>query len=177
MAQQNRRQVSIRSVDWQKASELREEMSRASGRRVTITDTIARALGCLEGEPGQVWRNAGRAVEDTKQRNLEIDVVSLLSQFIARTMPERRLCQVRLEPGIGSDDIATIIVHLDDREVPLFMGRVVLSKRARYRFEQAVPSVQDFMPAGTGKPIAQDTNQLVSNNPVVSDKPLGSDDE
>ncbi|MDE2901472.1 MAG: hypothetical protein OXP73_00430 [Chloroflexota bacterium] len=62
------------------------------------------------------------------REQLRIEVVSLLSQFIARTMPERRLRRVTREPGVGPGGVETIIVHLDDREIPLFMGRVTLMR-------------------------------------------------
>jgi hypothetical protein len=52
------------------------------------------------------------------------DVVSVLSQFIARTMPESGLrgfsFAVEAEPG----GVETLFVHLDDRRIPLFTGRM-----------------------------------------------------
>ena len=175
MAQRNRRQVSIRTVDWQKASQLRDKVSRASGRKATITDTIARALGCLESELGRTWLHSERSLVDVEAEQLKIDFVSVLSQFIARTMPERRLCQVTVEPGTVPGGVASVVVHLDDREIPLFMGRVVMSNLVG-SLEPVVPTLADFMPAGTGKPIVSDLDPVVPHK-VVSDDPLGSDDE
>ena len=142
MTQQSRRQVSVRSTDWEKASRIRDQFSRTSGCRVTITDTIAKALECLEAEmegecsAGEenwltregVWGTGNRfqTVEVMDREQLRIEVVSLLSQFIARTMPERRLRKVTLDPGVGSDGVEMIVVHLDDEEVPLFTGRVTV---------------------------------------------------
>ena len=144
MTQQRRRQVSVRSTDWEKASRLRDQVSRTSGWKVTITDTIARALGCLEAElegecsagEGEWWAREGKwsagerfhTVEVMEREQLRIEAVGLLSQFIARTMPERRLRKVTLEPGVGPGGVETIVVHLDDREVPLFTGRVTLKR-------------------------------------------------
>ncbi len=125
MAQQNRRQVSIRTADWERASQFRDKLSQASGRKVTITDIISRALGCLEGELEGTLSYSDRIVTDAKEQ-LKIDFVSILSQFIARTMPDRRLCRVTLEPGLEPGGVGTIVVRLDDREIPLFTGRVVM---------------------------------------------------
>ena len=123
MTQQSRRQVSVRSTDWEKASRIREQFSRKSGCKVTITDTIAKALDCLEAEmegeclagKGKMWASQGEfcanegiwsagerfhAVEVMDREQLRIEAVSLLSQFIARTMPERRLRKVTHEPGV-----------------------------------------------------------------------------
>ena len=136
MAQQNRRQVSVRNTDWEKASRIRDQFSRTSGCRVTITDTFAQALGCLEAElegersagEGNWWTREGKwgpvkrshTAEVMDREQLRIEAVSLLSQFIARTMPERRLRRVTLDPGTGPGAVETIVVHLDDEEVPLF---------------------------------------------------------
>ena len=126
MIQQSRRQVSVRSADWQKASRLRDEVSRVSGCKVTITETISRALGCLEDELTQPRPQQG--VEVSKERlqreNLRMEVVSLLSQFIARTMPERRLRGVAFDSDEGPGGVVTLFVHLDDLKIPLFVGRV-----------------------------------------------------
>ena len=146
MAQQNRRQVSIRSADWQKATRLQEKASIEYGRKVTITDTIATALGCLEQRP---WPHSGGDSNDEHMpcEEFRTAFVSLLSQFIARTMPERRLRKVTLEPGEESGSVETIVVHLDDREIPLFMGRVVTTRMGvEVAMVQAVPCDEPFMP-------------------------------
>ena len=122
MAQQNRRQVSIRSSDWQKASQLRDEVSRTHGRKVTITDTIASALVCLEGslaEPPPLWRPSP---EEEKWERYRDEIINLLGQFIARMMPERRLRKVTLDPATDQGGITLIVVQLDSQEVPLYTG-------------------------------------------------------
>ena len=147
MAQQNRRQVSIRTEDWERAARLRDKVSHASGRKVTITDTISRALGCLEGELEGDPRYRDRVVQDVEGEHLKIDFVSVLSQFIARTMPDRRLRHVTLEPGMVPGDVSTMVVHLDDREIPLFTGRVMMGNPVRSH-EPGVPTLEDFLPDG-----------------------------
>ena len=176
MAQQNRRQVSIRTEDWEKAMQLRDKVSQANGRKVTITDTIARALGCLEGELEGTWRYRDRELVDEKAERLKIDFVSVLSQFIARTMPDRRLCHVTLNPGMVPGGVATMVVHLDDREIPLFTGSVVISNPAG-SLEPVVPTLADFMSDTTDqRTIAEVLDPVVPDN-IVSDKPFGSNDE
>ena len=61
--------------------------------------------------------------ESIEQRyNLKMEVVSILSQFIARTMPESRLWGVGYEPEQGPG-LVTLFVRLDDLKFPLFLGR------------------------------------------------------
>ena len=120
MAQQNRRQVSIRSSDWERASQLRDKASRAYGRKVTITDTIASALVCLEDSLAEPRTLQRRAAEEVKGERFRFEVINLLGQFIARLMPERRLRKVTLNPATDRGGITSLTVQLDDQEVPLF---------------------------------------------------------
>ena len=161
MTQQNRRQVSVRTADWQKASQLRDEVSKGSGCKVTITETISRALRSLEDELRRPWHGGDRrepsaalqedasrlalpivadqalhgqsqtqvpagvrGVERIQRLLIRSVIVSVLSQFIARTMPERRLRRISCDLEIGSEGVDTLLVHLDDRKIPLFVGRV-----------------------------------------------------
>ena len=55
--------------------------------------------------------------------NLRMEVVSVLSQFIARTMPESRLWGVGYDPDQGPGGVVTLFVRLDDLKFPLFLGR------------------------------------------------------
>ena len=125
--QQNRRQVSIRSSDWLTASRLRTEVSMATGAKVSITDIIARAVRCLDEKlvRGRPYRSVAVSNEQLQRENLRMEVVSALSQFIARTMPERRLRGVTFDPDEGSGGVVTLFVQLDDIKIPLFVGRVL----------------------------------------------------
>ena len=49
MAQQNRRQVSIRTEDWEKAMQLRDKVSQANGRKVTITGHDSKSAWMFRG--------------------------------------------------------------------------------------------------------------------------------
>ena len=49
MKQPSRRQVSLRNVDFEKATALRDEITEKSGRKITISDTVARALVLPKG--------------------------------------------------------------------------------------------------------------------------------
>lgn len=128
MAQPNRRQISLRTSVWERASRLRDELAATSGRKVTISDTIDQGLRCLEDATSRgAWlspREAAPVLED----RLRKDLVSAIAQFIARTMPDRELRGVTFEtpsPGAG----VVLNIHLDDRAVPLFLGstEVVMS--------------------------------------------------
>ena len=120
MPQLNRRQISLRTPVWERASRLRDELAAASGRKVTISDTIDQGLGCLEDAASRgAWlspKEAGTVLEE----RLRKEIVSVLAQFIARTMRDREIRGVRFEklsPGGG-----VLYVHLDDNVVPLFTG-------------------------------------------------------
>ena len=121
MSQPNRRQISLRTAVWERASRLRDERAAASGRKVTISDTIDQGLGCLEDATSRgAWLSPKEAAPVLEDR-LRKDLVSAIAQFIARTMPDRELRGVTFEipsPGAG----VVLNVHLDDRAVPLFLG-------------------------------------------------------
>ena len=136
VAQRNRRQVSIRSSDWQKASQLRDKASRAHGRKVTITDTISSALVCLEGSLAKPRTLRHRSDPEEMGERFRFEVINLLGQFIARVVPERRLQKVTLHPATGQGGIASIIVHLDDQEVPLYTA-------GSLQIDEVVRPVQD----------------------------------
>ncbi|MCY4482024.1 MAG: hypothetical protein OXC12_04045 [Spirochaetaceae bacterium] len=134
MAQQTRQQVSIRREDWEKAQQLRDEFTAVSGGKFTITDTIGKALQYLEGALSESsWPSLTAKIEAeimVREERFRREVISVLSQFIARAMPERTLRKVTFEhtgvPGTGG---VVMVVHLDDRAVPLFMWRMGMVER------------------------------------------------
>ena len=148
MTQQSRRQVSVRTADWQKALRLRDEVSRRSGCKVRITEIISRALGCLEDElvqPGSQPRDGFRAVGELMQRSaITNEVVSVLTQFVARTMPDRRLQGISFDLEEGSEGVDTLFVHLDDLKIPLFVGRIEIP--VVYCTSPDALKVEDFFP-------------------------------
>jgi hypothetical protein len=130
-------------------------------------------------------RYSDRVVRDVEAEQLKIDLVSVLSQFLARTMPDRRLCNVTLEPGVVPGGVSTMVVHLDDRKIPLFTGRVVVGKSIGSH-ESDVPPLADFMPDATGQPTASVvparvvgvSNLIKSGARAINrDQPLGAGDE
>lgn len=121
MAQDARRQISIRTSVWMKALKIRDALTEISGRRVTIADTVDRALDCLQDAHTRgAWLTPKEAAPVLEER-LRREVVSVLTQFIARTMPDRILRGVTFEQSIPGGG-GVLHVHLDDRAVPMLMG-------------------------------------------------------
>ena len=87
---------------------------------MTISDTIDRALECLEDADSRGAWLSPKEAEPVLEERLRKEIVSVLAQFIARTMRDREIRGVRFEklsPGGG-----VLYVHLDDNVVPLFTG-------------------------------------------------------
>lgn len=122
MAQENRRQISLRASVWLKATRLKEALAATSGRRVTITDTVDRALDCLaDAHSRGAWLSPEEAAPLLEER-LRKEVVSVLAQFIARAMPDRNLAGVTFKPAAHRGGGGTLYVHLDNNTVPMLMG-------------------------------------------------------
>ena len=91
MKQTTRHQVSVRTADFEKAIALRDAITEKSGRQITISDTVARALACLEDAHARgAWLSPREAAPVLEQRHRD-QVASVLAQFIARACPEKRL--------------------------------------------------------------------------------------
>ena len=91
MKQPNRRQVSLRTVDFEKATALRDALAEKSVRKVAISDILARSLECLEAAHTRgAWLSPSEAAPVLEQRHRD-QVASVLAQFIARACPEKRL--------------------------------------------------------------------------------------
>ena len=91
MKQPSRHQVSVRNVDFEKTTALRDALAEKSGRKVTISDTLSRALDCLEdAHKRNAWLSPREAAPVLEQRHRD-QVASVLAQFIARACPEKRL--------------------------------------------------------------------------------------
>ena len=91
MKQASRHQVSVRNVDFEKTTALRDALAEKSGRKVTISDTLSRALDCLEdAHKRNAWLSPREAAPVLEQRHRD-QVASVLAQFIARACPEKRL--------------------------------------------------------------------------------------
>ena len=91
MKQPSRRQVSLRNVDFEKATALRDAITEKSGRKITISDTVARALDCLKDAHARgAWLSPSEAAPVLEQRHRD-QVASVLAQFIARACPEKML--------------------------------------------------------------------------------------
>lgn len=123
MAQPNRRQVSLRSAVWLKATQLRDVLAAITGRKVTIADTIERALDCLEDANSRgAWLSPREAAPVLEER-LRKEVVSVLTQFIARAMPDRGLVGVTFERPVYPGGGGKLYVHLDNHvAVPMLLG-------------------------------------------------------
>ena len=125
--QSNRRQVSLRLSAWEKAAKLRDALSKVSGRKVTITDTIERGLQCLEDAHARgAWLSPKEAAPILEERHRR-EIASVLAQFIARNLPERTLKGVQFDRENSS-----IYVHLDIGDpVPLFVGGELVAQPER----------------------------------------------
>ena len=97
MKQPNRHQVSVRNVDFVKATALRDAITEKSGRKITISDTVARALDCLQDAHARgAWLSPQEAAPVLEQRHRD-QVASVLAQFIARACPEKRLTAIAFD--------------------------------------------------------------------------------
>ena len=104
-----RRQVSLRIADFEKAIALRDAITEKSGRKVTISDTMGRALECLEGAHSRgAWLSPQEAGPVLEQRHQD-QMASALAQFIARACPEKRL------KGIAFDSANEMLTVIFDR--------------------------------------------------------------
>ena len=118
MKQPNRHQVSVRNVDFEKATALRDAITKKSGRKITISDTVARALDCLQDAHARgAWLSPQEAAPVLEQRHRD-QVVSVVAQLLARIAPERPL------RGVAFDtEHDTLIVYFADSEpFPLVMS-------------------------------------------------------
>ena len=99
MKQPSRHQVSVRTVDFEKATALRDAITEKSGRKITISDTVARALDCLKDAHARgAWLSPSEAAPVLEQRHRD-QVASVLAQFIARACPEKRLKGIAFDPA------------------------------------------------------------------------------
>ena len=117
MPQRNRRQVSIDTDDYRRLAALRDALAEKTGRKVTMTNTIARTIECLEdAHRSGAWLNPREAAPALEQRHRD-QVVSVIAQLVARIAPERPLRGVAFDP-----EHDTLIVHFADSEsFPLVM--------------------------------------------------------
>ena len=117
-----RRQVSLTYDDYQKAANLRDTLAEVSGRRVTLTDTIGRALACLEDAHARgAWLSPKEAAP-VLERRMRDQLVSVLAQFIARTMPDRAFRGVVYERGTTHASGGMLRVLLGEQQyVPLLL--------------------------------------------------------
>ena len=83
--------MSLRIGDFEKATALRDAITEKSGRKITISDTVARALDCLQDVHARgAWLSPREAAPVLEQRHRD-QVASVLAQFIARACPEKML--------------------------------------------------------------------------------------
>ena len=123
MKEPNRRQVSLRNADFEKVTALRDALAEKSGRKVTISDTMGRAIGCLEDAHARgAWLSPSEAGPVLTER-LRDSLASAFAQFIGREMPERRL------KGIAFRSEQMVVIFEDDTEAPLYVPMVAGESR------------------------------------------------
>ena len=121
MAQPNRRVVSIRTVAWEKAAVLRDELAEKSGRRVTLSDTVERAFECLEDAHSRGAWLSPREAEPVLATRLRKEIVSVLKQLIA-WMPDVILEGVTFRPSPIPRGGEILTLHLNEGKVTLLVG-------------------------------------------------------
>ena len=112
MAQQpSRRHIAVNARDHERATALRDALAERSGRKVTISGTVGRALECLEDAHARgAWLSPSEAAPVLEQRHRD-QVVSVVAQLLARIAPERPL------RGVAFDtEHDTLFVHMADNE-------------------------------------------------------------
>ena len=123
MPQRNRRQVSIDTDDYHRLAALRDALVEKTGRKVTITDTIARTIECLEDAHRRgAWLSPSEAGPVLTER-LRDTLASAFAQFIGREMPERKL------KGIAFRGEQMVVIFEDDTEAPLYVPMVATESR------------------------------------------------
>ena len=119
MSQSNRKLVSLQTQAYGLAVRLRDALTKRSGKKFTLGDVIERALRCLQDSHERgAWLSPREAAPLLEQRNRE-RMAAVLAEFVARVLPDRRLKSVRFDPSSE-----TMLVYLDDRTIPLFLGGV-----------------------------------------------------
>ena len=118
MSQSKRKQVSLRAADFEKATGLRDVITKKTGRPITIGDAVGRALQCLEDahERG-AWLSPPEAASVLEARHRD-KLASVLAQFIARACPEKQLKGIAFNHKNG-----TMTVSFDEGDpVALWAG-------------------------------------------------------
>ena len=109
-----RKSISVTESTYAKVEDMRAVLAELSGRSVARSDVVDRALDCLADANGRgAWLSpaeAGPVYDDRHKR----EIVSVLGQFIARTMPGVALKGVAFDPV---NQICT--VELDGVDTPI----------------------------------------------------------
>ena len=120
MAQPNRRQVSLRTEAWNRAAKLRDELAERSGRKASLTDTIERALQCLEARHARgAWLSPQESAPVWEAR-LRDQIAFVLVQFAAKAVPDRDLTGINYN---SADRTLTVIFEGEEtpKEIPLLL--------------------------------------------------------
>ena len=98
MAQQpSRRHIAVNVRDHERATALRDALAERSGRKVSISGTVGRALECLEDAHARgAWLSPSEAAPVLERRHRD-QVASVLAQFIARACPEKKLRRIAFD--------------------------------------------------------------------------------
>lgn len=113
-----RKMVSLRQSTYDKVESCRTVLSDFTERNISRADVIDRALdSLLDAHTRGAWlspKEAAPVLEDRHRR----EIVSVVGQFIARIMPERRLTSVSFDP---SKSICVIQLDGDEQPIPLLV--------------------------------------------------------
>ena len=121
--QPSRRHIAVSVRDYERATALRDALAERSGRKVTISGTVGRALECLEDSHSRrAWLSPSEAGPVLTER-LRDTLASAFAQFIGREMPERRL------KGIAFRSEQMVVIFEDDTEAPLYVPMVAGESR------------------------------------------------
>ena len=110
----DRAQIMMRSETRDLAAKLRDELVERSGARVTLADTVDRALKCLaDAHERGAWLSSKEAAPILEQRHRDI-LASVIAQFVAAELPDKRL------KGVAFKGNEMVVIFADGAERPLY---------------------------------------------------------
>ena len=120
--QPNRRNLSVDLPTADMVDELRAELAAITGTRVTIGDTVRRAVQCLhDAHQGRRWLSGPEAAVTMQRRHEEV-TVNTIAQVLTRFAPDVQLNGISFdrERGVawlhvaGGDSVSMVLESVND---------------------------------------------------------------
>ena len=122
----DRQQVSIATSDYKRLVKLRDELEKVSGRKVSVTETIARAILCLEDAHADgAWLNP-REQAVVMQGRVDGQLKSVIAQVLARLAPEVRIEAIQIDHSTER-----LTIHIEDEDPVNIIGVGAAAQHAR----------------------------------------------